>query len=134
MRKSVDAPRLELYKNTLHAAAIASEACVILMDILVLGITWYRTAGIIMLARKVQIDTSLAHLMLRDGELHLTASPWVADMSGSQVPSFSGVHLSPVATVFLKRTQRPNHSLTLGLHIIVIVVDETVRIATASLV
>lgn len=63
-------PRFELYGNTLRAAAIASEACVILMDILVLGITWYRTAGIIMLARKVQIDTSLAQLMLRDGELH----------------------------------------------------------------
>ncbi|KAI0830060.1 hypothetical protein BC628DRAFT_1336827 [Trametes gibbosa] len=66
---------------------IAAEVSIILMDIVVLVVTWYRTAGIIMLARKAQLATSLARQMLRDG------------------------------TTFF--------SLALGLHIIVIVVDET---------
>ncbi|KAI0632761.1 hypothetical protein C8Q77DRAFT_1119605 [Trametes polyzona] len=47
--------------------AIAAECCTILMDTVVLAITWYRTAGILIMARKIQLQTSLASLMLRDG-------------------------------------------------------------------
>ncbi|KAI0350951.1 hypothetical protein OH77DRAFT_1430355 [Trametes cingulata] len=70
-----------------NRVAVASTVSAILMDALVLGITWYRTAGIFISARKVHLDTSLVYLMLRDG------------------------------TTFF--------SLSLGLHIVVIVVDET---------
>ncbi|KAI0370967.1 hypothetical protein BV20DRAFT_228900 [Pilatotrama ljubarskyi] len=75
--------------------AVASTVSSVLMDALVLGITWYRTAGIFIAARKVHLDTSLVYLMLRDG------------------------------TTFF--------SLSLALHIIVIVVGET-RQTSLSLV
>ncbi|KAI0668954.1 hypothetical protein C8Q78DRAFT_978330, partial [Trametes maxima] len=58
--------RLRSYELT--RLAVATEVSVILMEILVLGITWYRTAGIVIEAKKVQLETSLVSLMLRDGE------------------------------------------------------------------
>ncbi|KAI0656196.1 hypothetical protein C8Q70DRAFT_922027, partial [Cubamyces menziesii] len=60
------------------AAAICTTASVILMDVLVLGITWYRTAGIVIAARKVQLDVDLVSLMLRDGRFPLC---WLARYS-----------------------------------------------------
>ncbi|KAI0334202.1 hypothetical protein GY45DRAFT_1242966, partial [Cubamyces sp. BRFM 1775] len=57
-------------------AAICTTASVIVTDVLVLGITWYRTAGIVIAARKVQMDVNLVSLMLRDGEFPLLLLVW----------------------------------------------------------
>ncbi|KAI0641043.1 hypothetical protein C8Q79DRAFT_1014863 [Trametes meyenii] len=82
------ASRLQSYELTCDdRVAVASEVSIILMEVLVLGITWYRTAGIVIAAKKVQLEASLVSLMLRDG------------------------------TTFF--------GLTLALHIIVIIVDQT---------
>ncbi|KAH9856238.1 hypothetical protein C2E23DRAFT_857247 [Lenzites betulinus] len=78
---------LTVNRKLIHSVEIASEISTILMDVLVLAITWYRTAGIVVLARKAHLTASLPKQMLQDG------------------------------TTFF--------SLTLCLHIIVIVVDET---------
>ncbi|RPD76860.1 hypothetical protein L226DRAFT_569102 [Lentinus tigrinus ALCF2SS1-7] len=37
------------------------------LDVVVLGITWYRTAGIVKAARSVNVDTSVVSVLLRDG-------------------------------------------------------------------
>ncbi|KAI9061816.1 hypothetical protein FKP32DRAFT_1575233 [Trametes sanguinea] len=48
--------------------AVAVAACQVLSESLVLAITWYRTAGIVIAARKTSMDVSLVSLLLRDGE------------------------------------------------------------------
>ncbi|KAI0776693.1 hypothetical protein BD413DRAFT_645293 [Trametes elegans] len=42
----------------IRAVAIAAATCSIMRDVVVIGITWYRTAGIAWEARKVNLNTS----------------------------------------------------------------------------
>ncbi|TFK82233.1 hypothetical protein K466DRAFT_500682, partial [Polyporus arcularius HHB13444] len=49
--------------------SLGIRACKIWLDVMVLGITWYRTAGIVKAARHAHVDTSLVSVLLRDGEL-----------------------------------------------------------------
>ncbi|KAH9887010.1 hypothetical protein C8Q73DRAFT_714281 [Cubamyces lactineus] len=58
--------------------AIASRACLIAMDAIVLAITWYRTAEVITAARRAKMKGSLVSVMLRDGGLALVLN--VADI------------------------------------------------------
>ncbi|OSD03795.1 hypothetical protein PYCCODRAFT_1458371 [Trametes coccinea BRFM310] len=48
----------------------AARACLILMDVIVLAITWYRTVDVVRAARKANIKSSLMSVMLRDGSMY----------------------------------------------------------------
>ncbi len=48
--------------------SLGIRACIIWLDVVVLGITWYRTAGIVKAARNANVDTSAVSVLLRDGE------------------------------------------------------------------
>ncbi|RDX46039.1 hypothetical protein OH76DRAFT_1485822 [Lentinus brumalis] len=47
--------------------SLGIRACKIWLDVMVLGITWYRTAGIVKAARNAHVDTSLVSVLIRDG-------------------------------------------------------------------
>ncbi|KAI0702680.1 hypothetical protein C8Q76DRAFT_755343 [Earliella scabrosa] len=53
-----------------YRVALAVRICVIAQIVLVLGITWYRTAGVVLLARSANVDTSLISVLLRDGTMY----------------------------------------------------------------
>ncbi|KAI9061839.1 hypothetical protein FKP32DRAFT_1630352 [Trametes sanguinea] len=48
----------------------AARACLILMDVVVLAVTWYRTLGVVRAAKKANIKSSLMSVMLRDGSMY----------------------------------------------------------------
>ncbi|KAI0706033.1 hypothetical protein C8T65DRAFT_830496 [Cerioporus squamosus] len=53
--------------GTLFSVSLGIRACKICLDVVVLGITWYRTAGIVKAARGAHVDTSVVSVLLRDG-------------------------------------------------------------------
>ncbi|TFK80296.1 hypothetical protein K466DRAFT_533121 [Polyporus arcularius HHB13444] len=52
-----------VWKRVLVAVSISS----FIANVLVVGITWYRTLGLVLAARKVNMRTSLGYYLLRDG-------------------------------------------------------------------
>ncbi|KAI0632735.1 hypothetical protein C8Q77DRAFT_1262448 [Trametes polyzona] len=50
--------------------ATASRTSLIMMDVIVLGVTWYRTYDVVVAARKAGIRSSLGSVMLRDGSTY----------------------------------------------------------------
>ena len=47
-------------------------------NVLVLAITWYRTLGLVLAARKVNMQTSIGYYLLRDGScstVHIPRTP-----------------------------------------------------------
>ncbi|KAI0338133.1 hypothetical protein BDW22DRAFT_1302324, partial [Trametopsis cervina] len=52
-----------------HACAVslATRICASLADVLVLSVTWYKTANIYRTGRKHGVDSPLITLLLRDG-------------------------------------------------------------------
>ncbi|RPD52569.1 hypothetical protein L227DRAFT_558591 [Lentinus tigrinus ALCF2SS1-6] len=50
-----------------YRLSLGIRGCKIGLDVVVLGITWYRTAGIVKAARSVNVDTSVVSVLLRDG-------------------------------------------------------------------
>ncbi|KAI0681905.1 Six-hairpin glycosidase-like protein [Cerioporus squamosus] len=52
---------------TYGTVSLGIRACKICLDVVVLGITWYRTAGIVKATRGAHVDTSVVSVLLRDG-------------------------------------------------------------------
>ncbi|KAI0742503.1 hypothetical protein C8Q80DRAFT_910846 [Daedaleopsis nitida] len=49
---------------------LAVRVCVIVQNVIVLGITWYRTIGIVAAARSANIKASVGSVLLRDGTMY----------------------------------------------------------------
>ncbi|TBU29691.1 hypothetical protein BD311DRAFT_259983 [Dichomitus squalens] len=54
--------------------AISVQLCGYVANFIVVAITWYRTAGIAIAARKARLRTSLVSLILRDGTTYFIAT------------------------------------------------------------
>ena len=52
-----------------YRLAVGTQASVMVASILIVGITWYRTAGTVLLARKFRIGEKMTvtQMLLRDG-------------------------------------------------------------------
>ena len=53
--------------SSCHSVAVTVQVAGFLGSLMVIGITWYRTIGTFLEARKVDIHPTLVHLLLRDG-------------------------------------------------------------------